>query len=313
MVFFSIVIPLFNKENFIQETLKSVLNQTFLDYEIIVVNDCSIDASQDKIMELNVPNLKLIQHETNKGLSAARNTGIKNAKGNYIVFLDADDLWKTNFLSSIQQLIETFQEADIFGTDFEMIYKNGKILPNLKNISGKENQNNFIIDDYFKANLYYPIYCFSSVCFSKEVFETVGYFDEKITFGEDIDFNIRANSAYKLAYCNQPLAQYLLFSENQITNSNFEKKVVPDFDKYENLAKNNKSIQKFLDFQRYSIGINYKLLNTEKFINYTKNIDHNNLTFRQKVLLKMPVSIYKSIKKVKLFLMQKGVQLTSFK
>lgn len=313
MIYFSIVIPLFNKENYIQETLKSIFNQSFIDFEVIVVNDCSTDSSLEKVTEFKNPNLRIIQHDKNKGLSAARNTGIKNALGNYIVFLDADDLWKTNFLEAIHHLTTSFKEAHIFGTNFEMVYKNGRILPNIKNISNPENLDYFLIKDYFEANLHYPIYCFSSVCFSKKVFETVGHFEEEISFGEDIDFNIRANSNFKLAYCNQPLAQYIIFSENQITNSNFAQKVLPNFNKYEKLAEENKSLKKFLDFQRYSIGIHYKLINTDKFTSYTKNINYNNLNLKQKALLKMPNSLYKIIKKVKLFLMKKGIQLTSFK
>lgn len=312
MVYFSVVIPLYNKENYILETIKSVLNQSFTSFEIIIVNDCSTDSSLIKISELNNSNLQILNHQNNKGLSASRNTGIRNAKGKFIAFLDADDIWKKDFLQTIYNLTITFPNAAIFGTDFEMVYKGGKILPNIKNIPDSKSDH-FLIDNYFKANLYYPIYCFSSVCFSKIVFETVGYFDEKITFAEDIDFNIRVNSSFQLAYCNKPLAQYVMFSENQITNSNFDQKVLPDLKKYKELELKNDYLNKYIDFQSYSIGINYKLINNEKFKNFTQDINYNNLNLKQIILLKMPKVCYKLTKKMKLFFMKKGIQLTTFK
>ena len=73
MPFFSIVVPLFNKENYIENTLRSIFNQEFTDYEIIVVNDCSIDESSAKVKSLNQEKIRIIHHEKNKGLSAARN------------------------------------------------------------------------------------------------------------------------------------------------------------------------------------------------------------------------------------------------
>ena len=94
MAFFSIIIPLFNKENFILNTLQSVFNQSFTDYEIIIVDDCSTDNSLKIVMENSSDKVKIVRHEINKGLSATRNTGIKNATAKYIAFLDADDLWK---------------------------------------------------------------------------------------------------------------------------------------------------------------------------------------------------------------------------
>ena len=91
---FSVVIPLYNKENFIEKTMHSLLNQTYLDFEILVVNDCSTDASAAIVKRFDDRRIQIIQHPINKGLSASRNTGIRSAKASYVAFLDADDLWK---------------------------------------------------------------------------------------------------------------------------------------------------------------------------------------------------------------------------
>ena len=74
---FSVVIPLYNKENFIENTIQSLLNQTFSDFEVLVVNDCSTDTSEQLVARFDDPRINIIQHSVNKGLSASRNTGIK--------------------------------------------------------------------------------------------------------------------------------------------------------------------------------------------------------------------------------------------
>lgn len=87
---FSIVIPAYNVEKYVKNAIKSVKSQTFKDYEIVVVEDCSIDNTLSILKE--EIDIKLIEHEKNKGLGGARNSGIKNSEGEYIIFLDADDM-----------------------------------------------------------------------------------------------------------------------------------------------------------------------------------------------------------------------------
>src|SRR5690606_11844396 len=104
MAFFSIIIPLYNKEKYILATLESVFQQTFEDYEIIVINDGSTDSSEQKVLQLNHQKISYYKTE-NKGVSAARNFGINQAKGRFITFLDADDYWLPHFLSEIYKYI----------------------------------------------------------------------------------------------------------------------------------------------------------------------------------------------------------------
>ena len=113
MPFFSIVIPLYNKANFILATLKSVSDQTFENYEIIVINDGSTDESLSKIEALKLPKLSIHTQE-NKGLSAARNRGVTLARGQYVALLDADDIWKPTYLKSMFKLIENYPNHQIF-------------------------------------------------------------------------------------------------------------------------------------------------------------------------------------------------------
>jgi len=101
----SIIVPVYNLENRIDKTLNSILSQSFSDYEIIVVDDCSSDGSAEVIKRFFMKNStirhKLLTHEQNKGVSAARNNGIKEASGEYVIFWDGDDLARKNFVSDL--------------------------------------------------------------------------------------------------------------------------------------------------------------------------------------------------------------------
>lgn len=315
MPFFSVVIPLYNKENFIERTMQSILNQTFQNFEIIVVNDGSTDGSLLVLSKINSDKIKIIQHSKNKGLSAARNTGIQNANTDYIAFLDADDLWKSSYLEKIFSLIKNFPEAKLFATSYQEVYNKDKlIIPalNLKNFN-----NEGIVSDFFESNLSQPIYCCCSLCVEKSVFQTIGLYDENITFGEDIDFNIRANLSYKLAYSKKPLVEYIIFSENQITNSNLKNKTIPNFDSYEGVARNNSALKKYLDFNRYVFAKMYKMENDLKNFNNIKKGIHpssriSGLNYKQSFLLNAPLFLLQIIKKIKLQFLKKGIRFTSY-
>lgn len=311
MSFFSVIIPLYNKQNYVENALKSILNQSFTDFEIIVVNDSSTDKSVEKITPYLSDKVRLIHHETNKGLSAARNSGIKNSSSDYITFLDADDLWKPNFLETVHNLIESFPEAKIFATNYEEIYGSKIVFP--KNGTYNLGKNSSQIIDFFNYNLQQGIYNHGSVCFHKTVYESVGFYDETIDFAEDIDFNIRANIEFKLAYCNIIGMSYLMQSENQLTTSSILNKRLPDFDKYEALAKENQSLKKYLDFERYVLAKHIKTDgNKELYKKISAEIDLKNLNLKQVFLLKSPSLLLQFILKTKGFFIKKGWKLTSY-
>lgn len=123
----SVIIPVYNSEKFIKETIKTVQNQTYKNYELIVVNDCSTDNSK-KIIEEEIKKdnkIKLINLKENSGVAIARNTGIDNAKGKYIAFLDADDLWEKEKLEKQIEFMSK-NEYEFTFTGYEFADKNGK-------------------------------------------------------------------------------------------------------------------------------------------------------------------------------------------
>jgi glycosyltransferase involved in cell wall biosynthesis len=311
MPFFSVIIPLYNKENYITDTLNSVLAQTFTDFEIIVVNDTSTDNSLAVAQTVKDDRIRFIEHPVNKGLSASRNTGIKNASSDYVAFLDADDLWKPQFLEKIFLLINQYPECSIYGTRYEEIYPGNLVLDigvSLENLNDKMGMINF-----FSTGLNKPAFCSSCLCLKTEVFSKSGYYDENITFGEDIDFYIRINYDFKLAYYNESLASYLIYYQNQMTGIGLKNKKIPDFDKYEVLTANRPDIKRYLDFQRYIIAKTYRL--DGDITNYKRiksGISMSSLNYKQRFLLIAPLFIIKLITLFKKKLLQKGVVVNSY-
>lgn len=312
--FFTIIIPLYNKENFVQKTIDSVFKQTFQDFEVLIIEDCSTDKSL-AIAQLNEnKRVKIIRHYKNKGLSASRNTGIINANSDFLVFLDADDLLKPMYLEKLFSLINNFPTAKLFATNYEEVFNKNKIINTIINL---ENADDCLINDFFEANIKQPLYSPSSLCVEKTVFYEIGFYNEKITYSEDVDFNIRANIKFKLAYSNEKLVQQIKTDVNQITNSSILGKIIPDFDSYEHLSTNKPFVKKYLDINRYMLASLFKKEGDLETYKKLKNgIDKNpkvsGLNYKQILLLELPSTLLKIIKIIKKKLNQNGYHFSSF-
>ncbi|MCB9427098.1 MAG: glycosyltransferase family 2 protein [Flavobacteriales bacterium] len=312
MPLFSVVIPLYNKQDYITNAVKSVLRQTVTDIEIIIVNDASTDNSLSRIEQLTDSRIQIIHHTKNKGLSAARNTGIKKATSDFIAFLDADDTWENSFLFTIQKLISKYPQAGIFGTNYQEQYPNGHQQEPQKNIP--TNFKDGIISNFFESNLHQPIYNYSSVCFRATVFEQVGYFDESINYAEDIDFNIRVNLKFELAYSQKPLSVFFTNTQNQITNTALGNKTIPDFNKYQQTNSDNLSLIKYLDFQRYILAKHYKTEGNKLFFEKKiAEINLANLNRKQRFLLLAPRWLTILVQRLKALLLKSlGIKLSTY-
>lgn len=203
MTRFSIVIPLYNKEPYIQRTIQSVLDQTYTHYEIIIVNDGSTDNSVSCVECVNDPRIRIISQE-NQGVSAARNTGIKHARYEYIAFLDGDDVWKSNFLESIKRLVDRYPRESFFATSFEKKERNGKVLEAVhRGIPPAKELWEGIVHDFFYHSLNDMLVLSSSVVIAKEVFDRLGGFINGIRYGEDQEMWGRIAMEYSLVFTNK--------------------------------------------------------------------------------------------------------------
>jgi glycosyltransferase involved in cell wall biosynthesis len=211
---FTVVVPLYNKENHIARAINSVLNQSHQEFELIVVDDGSTDFGIREVKRFHDPRIRLIQ-QFNSGVSSARNKGISLAQYDFIGFLDADDAWKPGFLERICLLIEKYPEAGAFATAYEIINKMSKrVIP--KSILSISKGWEGIADDYFKLALKGPLISASSVVIPKEIFNKIGMFREEIKRGEDLDMWCRVALNYDIVFSNQICATYYHNTNNRV-------------------------------------------------------------------------------------------------
>lgn len=201
MSMISVIIPLYNKEHFVKNTIESVLSQTYNDFELIIVNDGSTDNSANIVSRFDDPRIILI-NQKNAGVSAARNHGLRIAKGNYISLLDADDTWHSGFLEAMFKLTQQYPQESVFGAAQENRPIN--TLP-----SGVS-----IIKDFCS---YFYCFCTGSLVFKKEVFERVGFFKQNIQIGEDFDMWLRISCHYNYVYLNEPFLIHPIVTENNLS------------------------------------------------------------------------------------------------
>lgn len=205
----SIVIPLYNKAQQVTQTLNSVLAQTFTEFEVIVVDDGSTDGSAEVVAQISDPRIKLIR-QSNAGVSAARNRGIAEAKGEFIALLDADDCWKPSYLATQHSLTEIYKDCDVFAVGYEFVDQSGTTTPTLINHLSFTGDHG-VLSNYFEvASCSHPPICSISVMARKHALEAIGGFPVGVATGEDLLTWARLACNYSIAYCKTPLAVYFL-------------------------------------------------------------------------------------------------------
>ena len=293
---FSIVIPLFNKEKEIQQTLESVLKQTFHDFEVIIINDGSTDKSEQIVNSFTDERILLISTD-NKGVSQARNFGINYANGEIIAFIDADDYWFPNHLEKLFELHQKFPETGLLATNYEFYFSEHNIIrPTFDGIPA-ENWSG-IVKDFFKSSMTYRLAWTSAVAVPKAILDKIGCFDETITLGagEDTDLWIRIAVDYPVAFSTEISARYNMTAQNKISFSDTTKRNFARLDKFYQQEKVNPSLKKFLDLYRVVYALKHKLAGDEKnFAFYYSAIAMENCPLKSRILLKLPTFILKKL------------------
>ena len=308
-VYFSVVIPLYNKEAYVAKTLNSVLNQTYQNFEVIIVNDYSSDNSLDVVKAVHDHRIKIIEHSENKGVSASRNTGINAATHPYVAFLDADDQWDSTYLETIRNLVKEYPNESVFATHYRENYK-GKFFIPKSNLPISSKGKTFLVRDFFEINLGRLILTQSCIVVHKSVFKKVGYYDEDVTFAEDIDFFIRCFSVYNLAYYNDICHTQNTLLPGSLTHTSTKNKIYPSLEKY--LGKTTSS-DKFIHFNMYCFC--QKIKSEKRFRDMKilrEKIDLKFLNFAQSVLLLSPLFVYRPVVVFKKILKSFGIELNSY-
>lgn len=216
----SVIIPAYNAMSYLPETIESVLQQTFTDLEILIVNDGSSDNIVEWASSLTDPRIKLIS-QTNQGVSAARNTALSKAKGEYIAFLDADDLWQQTKLEKQVQFLDNHPTVGLVATWMILTDEDNNPLSEVK-IDFKQGN---IRKEIIEISL---IPCGSIPMVRHVCFDKVGLFDSTLRFGEDWEMWTRIAANYDFGLIKELLVYYRQHSKNSSKNS---QEILPDFDR----------------------------------------------------------------------------------
>ena len=213
----SIIMPAYNAENTIVESIGSVLRQTYTNWELIVINDGSKDSTTEVVSEINDKRIRLIEQE-NGCVAKARNNGINNAKGEYIAFLDSDDLWLEEKLErQIRKLVDGKYKM-CYAKTWCFIDNSNQIYDGFVNVAlDFEDKDKILIYDFI------PIL---TVLIMKNVLDEVGYFDETLRGVEDWDLWIRVLQKNEAIYLDEFLAKYRVSSTG--LSGNFERHFVEE-------------------------------------------------------------------------------------
>ena len=183
----TVIIPTYNRAKRVCRAISSVLDQTYTDFEIIVIDDTSTDDTIDKLRKFG-DRIKIIRHPENKGVSAARNSGINKAKGKYIALLDSDDYWMPEKLQFQIAFFNKNPHAVICQAREIWIRKGKRVNPAKKHMKPS--------GDIFAPSLKLCLVSPSAVMFKKSLLDEVGMFDEELHVCEDYDLWLRISYKY---------------------------------------------------------------------------------------------------------------------
>lgn len=206
---FTVIMPLYNKGQYVTKAISSVLSQTFTNYELIIMDDGSRDDSFETAKRSTEGRANChLYRQQNAGVSVARNNAVALSRGEFLCFLDADDWWEPTFLEEMSRLVEELPEAGIYGTNYTIVNDTKRKTRVAKIGVGEGFEKGYI--NYcrvYSNTMYMPLWT-GTVCMPRCVFYELGGFPEGIKLGEDFLLWIRAAMRYKVAFLNKPLAYY---------------------------------------------------------------------------------------------------------
>jgi glycosyltransferase involved in cell wall biosynthesis len=210
MSLISVIIPVYNGENTIKETIVSVLNQTLTQIELIVINDGSTDSTLEIVSNITDSRLKIVSFP-NAGLSASRNRGIKLASGEFISFIDADDLWTPDKLESQFNALIQNPNAGVAYSWTNWINESGKIIygGGCHQFSGNVYTHLFL-GDFIEGG--------SNVLIRRSALDEIGGFNETIQYSEDWEMWLRLATKYEFIVVPKPQILYRVLSQSMSSN-----------------------------------------------------------------------------------------------
>lgn len=310
MPFFSIVIPLYNKALHIEKTIKSIFNQTFTDYEIIVINDESTDESEALVLKFNDKRIQFYSQK-NQGVSVARNLGIEKSRGKLVAFLDADDYWFPDHLEELAKLYDNFPNCGIYCSRYKIkISKNHFQIPYY---NGIESSYRGIVENYFFSNRPFRITWTSSLAIPKEILEKFKGFTPGITNGQDLELWTKIGIEYEIAITNTITAIYNYDIPNSLAKNNIGSMKLMDFIAFKIEERKNPDLKNFLDMYRIEYGFRYYMFGyKDKMKFYLADVSPQNIGLKVQLLLMLPSFCLRFFLKLKHTLKKTGINFSIY-
>lgn len=292
----SVIIPVYNAEKYLEKCLKNVINQTYKNIEIILINDGSIDNSGIICDEYkNKDNRIKVFHTKNNGVSAARNLGIENSKGDYIIFIDADDYIELN---AFEEILTKNNNYDFITFSYYKLMKDDKICYDNRNkieILKKEEALIKIMDDrYFQG------FACNKLFKRSIIIENKLYFDENIKINEDLLFCVNfLEKSSAIAYYSKPLYYYRQLTTSAIHSKDAKKYVTAllAYEKIEKIYIKNNIDKELFYINFFSLNLVLKeLLIKGKDKTKIKEINDNLKKYRKVVFYSKEICIKKKLK-----------------
>ncbi len=307
---FSVIIPLFNKAFSIKETLASVLQQTYTDFEVIVIDDGSTDDGFALVSQFTDARILLVQ-QPNLGAAAARNAGIEKATGELIAFLDADDYWFPHHLETLFKLHADFPNCGLYCSRYQTKISKKTILNPTYSNSIPDNYRG-ILSDYFEASLIHRVSLTSACAIPKKVLKNGFVFNTEVSSGQDLELFTKIGIRYTVALHNEYTVLYHFETPNSLAKTPILEKKLMDFSQFAAAEATNKSLKKFLDVYRLEYALHFKIAGaTEKSNFYLKDIA-SKIPFKTKLLLVIPGFILRLLLAIKQLLKKNGIDFSVY-
>lgn len=209
---FSIIIPNFNRENTIIKSIESVLNQTYANFELIIVDDCSTDNSLKVISKIKDVRIKVFQLENNSGAAVARNFGIRKSSGGFISFLDSDDYLERKFLETTNQILSSSDPAVGFMWTGVRYHLTNKIIEESWEPIRKDSSYLTFLNDLH-------IGTGSGITVKRKVFDECGFFNENLLAAEDTEFFLRITKTFNYLFTKEVLMNVNKTGNDRMSNN----------------------------------------------------------------------------------------------
>lgn len=253
----SVVIPTYNRAEQVLKAINSVLKQSYSDFEVLVCDDGSTDDTEERIRAIDDSRVRYLKQE-NKGPGAARNLGLKNAKGDLIAFLDSDDFWTPEHLEVCAEFFELYPEAGMVYTQNEIVFSSDsrrkpehysyerREIPYIERKKGFWLYNELMFDYYLKD-------CISATpctVVKKGVFDEIGLFNEEMSSGQDWNMWIRVSNKFKIGVVRKPTVKVLAQADSVSESVTRIKLAKNKYNNYNDVKKScilNKEQEEFVD------------------------------------------------------------------